>query len=84
MNWIQIEDGYPSPGHLDKSLNRYYLVNVDGYGKTMAMCCINEKNEIGWYTNYYSRIIKSVTHWCDVNSDDQPPTLNENDIQPYD
>lgn len=58
----------PYPQSIDSECNGYYLVKVKGYAHpTMAMYMEDENGNAGWYTNYFSKIIKEVEAWADVS-----------------
>jgi hypothetical protein len=65
IKWIT--DDLPEPQSIEEECNDYYLVQVEYYRPVMAMYLIDEDGNVGWYINYYAKIIKNVTGWCNVS-----------------
>jgi len=65
IKWV-VND-IPTPQPISDICNNYYLVDVKDYGIHKAMFLKNESGEVGWYTNYFSKIIKPIIRWCHLS-----------------
>lgn len=66
MKFTKTKTKLPKAGLLMDVGNVYYLIIIEGFGIKLAMFLENEKGEKDWYTDYTSKIIRDVTHWCEV------------------
>ena len=64
VNWETKE--FPLPQSIDNECNDYYLVKVKGYTPVMAMYMRDKTGNVGWYTNYFSKIIEEVEAWARI------------------
>lgn len=59
----------PIPDGINSTCGNYYIVKVQGYrGCYPAMYLEDEQGNCAWYTNYFSKIIKPIEGWAEIDN----------------